>query len=350
MKQDKMTPKERIGAFLQGKPIDRIPCAPLILNHTARVLGVKVIEHAKSGEIMGKAHVAAFRKYGQDMITLFSDTAMLSEAMGTKLYFPEDDAPRVDEPVVKTVDDIKKVIPADPHKDGRLPAQLEAVKICAEKAGHDVFVAYCLAAPFTTAALLRGTELFARDTYRNPDMIYELLKISQDSALNFIDAIAEAGGIPALVDPVATGSLISASAFSKFAAPFIKPLVDRIHEIGYPAILHICGKTHLIFEQMADTGANVLSLDKVDLAEAKDRVGSRVCLMGNVKPAETLLNGTTDDVDAEAKECIKKAYNNPGGFILSSGCEVPINTPPENILALMNAVRKYGKFPIKIRS
>ena len=69
MRKDKMTPKERIGAFLQGEPIDRLPCAPLILNHAAHVLGVKVIEHAKSGETMGKAHIAAFRKYGQDMIT-----------------------------------------------------------------------------------------------------------------------------------------------------------------------------------------------------------------------------------------------------------------------------------------
>jgi len=344
MLKDKMTPKERIGAFLQGKPIDRLPCAPLILNHAARVLGVKVIEHAKSGQTMGKAHVAAFRKYGQDMITLFSDTALVSEAMGTKLYYPEEDAPRVDEPAVKSAEDVEKITPADPQKDGRLPAQLEAINICNEEVGDEVFVAYCVSAPFTTAALLRGTEFFVRDVYKNPEMVHALLKVSQESALNFIDAVAEAGGIPAIVDPVATGSVISPPQFARFAAPYIKPLVERIQEIGYPAILHICGKTHLLFEQMADTGANVLSLDRIDLAEAKERIGDRVCLMGNVTPAETLLNGTPEKVDAEAKEHISKAYDNPAGFILASGCEVPINTPPENVLALMEAARKYGAF------
>jgi uroporphyrinogen decarboxylase len=348
MLKDEMTPKERIGAFLQGKPMDRLVCAPLILNHAAHVLGVKVIEHAKSGETMGKAHVAAFRKYGQDMITLFSDTALLAEAMGTKLYYPEDDAPRFDEPAVKIASDVEKIAPADPQKDGRLPAQLEAIKICNEEVGDEVFVAYCLAAPFTTAALLRGTDLFARDLYRNPEMTHTLLKVSQETALNFIDAVAEAGGIPAIVDPVATGSIISPPQFARFAAPYIKPLVERIHKIGYPAILHICGKTHLLFEQMADTGANVLSLDRIDLAEAKNRVGDRVCLMGNVTPAETLLNGTEEDVDAEVKECIRKAHDNPAGFILASGCEVPIDTPPENVLALMEAARKYGTFPIEL--
>ena len=342
MHKDEMTPKERIGAFLQGEPIDRLPCAPLILNHTARVLGVKVIEHAKSGETMGKAHIAAFREYGQDMITLFSDTALLSEAMGTKLYYPEEDAPRVEEPAVKNVEDVHKITPADPQKDGRLAAQLEAIRICNEEVGDQVFVAYCLSAPFTTAALLRGTEHFARDTVKNPDMVHALLKVSQDTALNFIDAIAEAGGIPAIVDPVATGSVISPPQFAKFAAPYIKPLVERIQELGYPAILHICGKTHLLFEQMAETGANVLSLDRVDLAEAKERVGDKVCLMGNVTPAETVLTGSPEDVDAEAKQCIDKAQDNPAGFILSTGCEVPINTPFENVHALMEAARKYG--------
>ena len=349
MRRDEMTPKERIGAFLAGEEIDRLPCAPLVLNHAAHVLGVKVIEHARSGEMMGKAHVAAFRKYGYDMITLFSDTAMLSEAMGTQLYYPEDDAPRVDEPAVKDPEDAEKITPADPQKDGRLPDQLEAIKICVEEVGDEVFVAYCISAPFTTAALLRGTEYFARDIYRNPEMIDALLKASQETALDFIDAIAEAGGIPAIVDPVATGSVISPPQYARFAAPYTKPLIERIQEIGYPAILHICGKTHLLFEQMADTGANVLSLDRVDLAEAKERIGDKVCLMGNVTPAETLLDGTPEDVDAEAKECIRKAHDNPAGFILSSGCEVPISTPPENVFALMEAARKYGTFPIEIQ-
>jgi uroporphyrinogen decarboxylase len=36
--------------------------------------------------------------------------------------------------------------------------------------------------------------------------------------------------------------------------------------------------------------------------------------------------------------------DSPAGFILGSGCEVPINTPPENIDALIMAARKYGRY------
>ncbi len=132
--------------------------------------------------------------------------------------------------------------------------------------------------------------------------------------------------------------------FEEFAGPYITPVMQRIKGAGLPAMLHICGKTHRLFEQMADTGADVLSLDQVDLAEARERVGDRVTLMGNVRPAQTLLNGTPEQVEAEVRECLEKALDSPKGFILASGCEVPLNAPFENVEALMAAARKYGKF------
>mgnify|MGYP003887893243 CR=1 FL=1 len=74
-----------------------------------------------------------------------------------------------------------------------------------------------------------------------------------------------------------------------FALPGLQAQVDAIHALGLPAVVHVCGKTHLLLEALAETGAEVLSLDIVDLAEAKARIGDRVCLMGNVRPTQTLL-------------------------------------------------------------
>ena len=341
--EDRMTPKERVGRFLAGQSIDRVVAAPLILNHVTRVSGVKVSEHNRDGEVMGKAHVAAYRRYHQDMITIFTDTAVLAEAMGTTLFYPEDDAAQVDKPVVQSPEDVGEVRMPDVRTEGRLAAHLQAIRECLSAVGEEVFVACCYAAPFTTAACLRGTDMLARDIRRNPTLAHELLRKSLAVALDFTDAVIEAGGVPVVVDPVATGSILSPTQFEEFAAPYIAPLMGRIKEKGLPAMLHICGKTHMLLEQMADTGADVLSLDVVDLAEARARVGSRVTLMGNVRPAQTLLNGTPAEVEAEARECLEKALGSPKGFILSSGCEVPLHTPSANIDALMAAARKFGR-------
>jgi uroporphyrinogen decarboxylase len=337
--KDRFTPKERIGAFLGGKPIDRVPCVPLILNHAARLIGESVYRHATDGAVMGRAHVAAYRRYGQDLITIFSDTANLAEAMGTKLKYPDDDVPRVDTPVVREPDDVKKLRPIDVRTAGRLHVCLEAIRHCVREVGGEVFVSCCFSAPFTTAAGLRGTATIARDTIRNPKLAHEILDASLKAVNDFSSAVVEAGGIPVLVDPVASGSVLSRGAFEEFALPGIRSAFEHIRSLGSVPILHICGRTTTIIDLMAQSGAAVLSIDQMDLREAKERVGKQVCLMGNVRPAQTLLGGTPESVRAEAEKCLADAGDSPGGFILASGCEVPIESPQANVAALIDVAR-----------
>jgi len=343
-----MTPKERLGAFLSGQAYDRVPVVPLILNHATRAAGMTVREHARDGRKMGEAHVAAYRLYGQDMITIFTDTGVLAEAMGTGLFYPEDDVARVDTPVVAAPEDLDLVQEPDPRGDNGIRTYLEAVEHCVGEVGDEVFVACCFAAPFTTAAGLRGTDTLARDLRRNPSLAHALVDRSLAVGRRFVRECVTAGGVPVIVDPVATGSVLSEPMFREFALPGLRGLVDGIHDLGLPAVVHVCGKTHLLLEALADTGCDALSLDVVDLAEARARVGDRVALMGNVRPAETLLEGTPEAVEGECLECLRKAGDNPRGFILASGCEVPLHTPAANVHAMMSAAGKWGQLPLRL--
>ena len=287
--KSEMSPKERMGAFLTGKPVDHVPCVPLILNHAARVTGVTIKQHATDGEVMGRAHVAAWRRYGQDLICLFSDTAILGEVMGTELYYPADDVPRVKTPVVAKPEDMEKLKPVDARRAGRLPVYLTAIRHCVKEAGDQVFVSCCYSAPFSTAAAVRGTAALARDLYKNSAMAHALLDKCAKLGEDLAEAIVEASGIPVLVDPVASGSLLSRKAFEEFAMPGLVRVLKKIATLGMPPILHICGRTSHIIDLMAKTGAVALSIDQIELLEAKQKVGDQVCLMGNVRPTATLL-------------------------------------------------------------
>lgn len=340
---DTMTPKERVLGMLQGQKVDRIPSAPLILNRCSRVTGVPVSKFNSDAGVMGEAHVRAWEYFGHDIPLMFTTTSTVAEAMGTKLFFPEDDAPYVDKPLVENPADVDKVKIADPWQDGRLPVYLGAARHVVSEIGDKVFVGCIFAAPFTTASHLRGTELLIRETYKNPGLVNELLELAKASAFNMIDALAELGVIPVIVEPVASASLISPKQFDKFALPHLTEIVERAHQKGLPICLHICGKTTPIIELMAATGADILSIDQIDMQTAKEKVGDKTCLFGNVKPAETLLKGTPEMVAAEVKEIIEKAGDGPRGLIVSSGCEIPFNTPAENIAALIDAARYYGQ-------
>ena len=127
--------------------------------------------------------------------------------------------------------------------------------------------------------------------------------------------------------------------FERFAFPYIREVVSKVREADRVPSLHICGRTSPILRKMAETGARIVELDyAVDLGAAKEEIGEDVCIEGNIDPVSVLLHGRPEDVDKEARGCISKAGQD-GGFILSSGCEVPLDTPQENIRAMVLASR-----------
>jgi uroporphyrinogen decarboxylase len=341
-----MTPKERFGAFLSARPMDRLLVSPLILNWASRAKGLTVRAYCTNGRNMAEALVACWRAYGHDVVYVFSTTSTLAEAMGTVMDFPEDDAPQVKTPLVRGREDLARLRPLVPERDGRLPVYLEAVERCVAEIGGEVHVVPVIGAPMTTSCALRGTETLIRELYTDPALVHALLRAACDAAKTLIDAYAARGAVPVLVEPCATGSMISDRHFREFALPYLKEIYAHIHGKGLPGVLHICGRTRRILASMADSGADVLSLDDVDLAEARALVGDRVCLMGNVSPADGMLKGTPASIRAMTREAVAKAAGNPRGYIVATGCEVPIHTPPENMRAFLDAGREFARLPV----
>ncbi len=163
------------------------------------------------------------------------------------------------------------------------------------------------------------------------------MRLTLDCTISFLREAAKLGVSFGIADPTASGSLISPRLFREFAFPYLKELTAAITGTGAPPPqLHICGNTKKIWQAMADTGAGALSLDNViDLAEAKQAVGDRVVLVGNIRPAEPMLLGAPSVVIENAKDNLRRTYDNPKGYILALGCGLPIDTrrkilmPPE---------------------
>lgn len=337
--KETMTSRERVAAAFSGAPYDRIPVFLLMSDHAARVIGVTVGDYQQSAELMAEGQLAAQKLYGVDLINTGPGLTGIAEAIGAKLAFPDNTAYVIEHPA-PTHDHLDGLKIADPKRDGRLPLFLEATQIVLDEAGARVPVSLTTAGPFTTAAYLRGPDQFLRDLRRAPEAAHRALRIATDSTIPFIREVIALGGRIGLAEPMASGTLISARQFQAFAQTYLTEIVDVIKEFtgGAAPSLHICGDSSRIWPGMADTGASLLSIaDEVDLAAAREQVGDRVGLVGNIRPTAVMANGGPADVRANARECFEKGVGNPKGYILGMGCALPINTPRENVHALFDA-------------
>lgn len=344
IKPDEMTPRERMEAFSQGNPIDRIPCSPFLGEACAPIFGHTIREHNHSTQAIIDVAVGSFQKFRPDSIGIGPGLQGIPEAMGSELQFPQNGTPYFKKSILSDYKDIGQLSPIDPYKDGRIAYFLEALKVTNHKIGSEVSVGSSVGGPFTTAAFLRGTEEFLKDISRNPEMVHELLEIASESVIRYIDAVCDLGLSPSIAEPMASCNVISAKTFREFVKPYLKKCMDRIiQRRGSGTTLHICGKTKKIWADMVEVGIANLSLDNIeDIGELRKQFGDKVCLIGNVDPVETIMRGTIEEIYNAGRECILKAAGSPKGFVLSSGCDIPIGTHPDKIKALMDSARIYG--------
>ncbi|GAA0116284.1 uroporphyrinogen decarboxylase family protein [Clostridium senegalense] len=350
IKKDEMTSKERMSAFSKGLEIDRIPCMPHMGESMAPLIGITINEYYHSADKMADLEEFLFNKLGHDSVGINTTLRGVGEALGSKLVFPKNNISYVGEPILKDIKDVDNLDVINPFKDGKIPICLEALAKVVDRLSKVVNVGFNLAGPLSAASAVIGTDKLLRAMIKNPDKLHILLDIVTQCNMKIIEAASNLGVGFSMSDPVSSTSLLSIKQYKEFSMPYEKKCVDKVKEItGGGMGIHICGKSKEIWDLVAETGITSISIDNIeDVKDAKDILGNKICISGNVKPVETIKNGTIEEIMNEAKSCIKKGYGSPKGYILRTGCQIPTGTKIENIEALMNAARIYGRYPIDI--
>ena len=133
--------------------------------------------------------------------------------------------------------------------------------------------------------------------------------------------------------------------YDEYAFPYQERLANAVYEItGNKPVCHICGKSKELWEDLGRLNISGYSVDNVeDIGELKEILGDKMLIIGNIAPVEVMNLGTVDDVIEAVKTCIIKAADSPKGYLLHTGCDVPIKTPLSNLEAYIYAVKKYGR-------
>jgi len=342
-----MTSRERVLAALNLKRPDRVPLGSFATHVGGKIAGISVKEYATDGEKMAIGQRALFEKAGFDLLFPFSHVGMYAEGWGSKVRYMEAEvAPSISEYFLKEAEDWKRVVPFKPEEVPGVQVVVKAIRLLKEWLGDQAFVLGVMFSPLTSATHVAPLGTVLKHVIRQQDLLSTGLEVITESLIRQAAAYEEAGadGI-FLAITRATKEIVTEKQYENVARKWDEKLLNRIH---VPVIAHICGRDPML--DMVVDFPNVKALNWWDrgtstsLREAKGKWGSRTCLAAGIDQTRTILMGSPEDVEKEAKDAMEQAAEG-GGFILFSGCDLPISTPLENLQAMSKSAKQYGKYP-----
>lgn len=336
---------QRIMAALHGKQPDTVPVMLHNFMMAAREAGMTMEQFRNDPKEMARAFIEATERYEYDGIMIDVDTVTLAGAAGVPINFPTDQPAQAAGARLQTLEEVRNLEPVDIRRYRGVQVWLEATSILCDYFRKDIFIrGNCDQSPFTLASLIRGLEPWMLDlaSGAQDELVHQLLEYTSSLTLQFIRLMAKTGAhMTSNGDSVAGPELISPAMFRTYALPYEKRIVDCSHALKLPYILHICGDTSRIIDEMIETGADGLELDyRTDSALARDKMKDSTVFVGNIDPSGVLALGTPKLVEEATRELLCTFADVPR-FILNAGCAIPPITPPENLRAMINAARSF---------
>jgi MtaA/CmuA family methyltransferase len=324
-----------------GWAVPRVPVGPLAVHFCARAAGYALREYTTSARALADSVIRYYERFRPDAVWVSADTWVSAEAMGAQVGATDDNQPfgGLGSSVVRSAADIDRIPAPDVGKQGRYPLMLEALSRVVDALGKDVFVVACFDQyPFSLAAALMGINEIMLRVFDDPPFVEALMQRCSDYAAAYARALSNAGA-DLLSGGDSPAGLLGPDLYRKLALPAETGLIASVKSAtGKPVSLHICGNATPILPMMAYSGADVLELDHaVNISEACRIVGPDIALWGNLDPIRVLAQGTPASVRQKAVETLQavKAAGHRR-FVLSSGCTLAVETPPESLHALFS--------------
>jgi MtaA/CmuA family methyltransferase len=326
--------------MIQGQPVDSLPLMPITMMFAADHAGVKYYDYATDYRVLVEAQLRTAEDFDFDYVSCISDPTREAADCGAKIEMFENQPPAIVEAQARLADkaDLARLEMPDPLSGGRMLDRVKAAALFKEKvAGHKLIEGW-IEGPIAEGSDLRGINAMMIDVIDDPPFVRDLFDFVVELELRFARAQVEAG-----VDLIGIGdaaaSLVGPKIYHELVWPYEKKLVDGLHAMGTKARLHICGNTRELFDDMGKLGCEIVDLDSMaPLDDARKKMGPDQTLLGNIDPVRTLQDTPPDNVYASIAECHRQAGTR---YIVGAGCEVPRDTPPENVRTLRDYARSH---------
>ncbi len=350
--KDTLTSRERLLALIAGEPIDRVPFNPCSMGFSARLFGIDRGEFYRHPEKAFAAGMHLIKTYPWlNCRPSYGWADRGSWEFGGKVIWPDRNrfiAPG-SVPLLSSPDQVADLIEPDPEKAGMVPL-VDRFNALSRQQGLPASLPG--GTPTTLSAGIIGRSNFLRWLVRYPDAVHAL----QEKVTQFLIRTAEmtigkygAGNCSVFCGvPMESNQLIPVGMFATFAKPYIQKIFNYYQSAGVKSVvIHLCGDHTANLAHWQDIPLpprTVFSIgNEMDLEKTGAAIGKDFILGGNVKN-QILHRGSQEAVIDEVERCLTAGMKHQGGFILMPACELPPDTPLENLEALACTLYEKGYY------
>lgn len=344
---------DRYLRALLKQPVDKTPV--WVMRQAGRYLPEYREVRAKAGDFMTlcstpemacEVTLQPLRRYDLDAAIIFSDILTIPDAMGLGLHFVTGEGPKFSR-TIQTPADIKNL--AVPDMEDSLGYVMDAIRLTRREIDGKVPLIGFSGSPWTLACYMvegGSSKDFAKIKgmmFDAPDQMHALLDVLADSVIAYLNAQIKAGAQAIMLFDT-WGGLLSPENYQAFSLAYMEKIVAGLQRQAegreVPITMFTKGGGQWL-EKMAATGVNGLGLDwTTDIAQARQRVGDKVTLQGNMDPCVLYASG--DRVEQEVIK-ILDGFGKGTGHVFNLGHGIHPTVDPENMARLVEAVHKHSQ-------
>jgi uroporphyrinogen decarboxylase len=345
-----MNSSERMDAAINLKPVDRVPNAPFYEAPICTYFGSTFRAALLEDHAMAEAHLKALDAFKFDwvMVGMGLIGGIIPEAMGSRVNYPEDVFPIIENTIIQSKDDIERLVDVNIYTE-HMEKFLKGVALLKDQLKGEIPIACEYISPFTIATRLRGTNEIMRDLYKDTELVERLQEVLIPLDIEIGKALIEAG-----VEYIFYGAdmecplLISPKHYEKFIDKPTTEVVNALSKKGARLLPHMCGD--IVNSGIVDMlmkmdihgimPGNLTQETVLDVRELKHKLTDQICIFDNINPNGPLLIGTPDEVTRETLVHLERAKGMSGYIFSTAGTTSPF-IPKENFVAMNNEVLKF---------
>jgi uroporphyrinogen decarboxylase len=340
-----MNSMQRTLTTLGQQEPDRVPLFLLTTLHGARELDMTIEDYFARAENVVEGQMRLLKKYRGDCLYPFFYASIETEAWGGSTIYLPDGPPLCGPPVIRSREDIDRLqVPSVPDSVP-LARVLEATRELKARVGDTVPIIGVAISPFSLPVMQMGFDKYIELIYEDPVRFERLMDANIEFSVAWANAQLAAGATAiCYFDPVSSTTNIPRELYLKTGQQVAKRAIARIKG---PTATHMAsGRCLPIMADIAATGTAVVGVSTLeDLAELKAAAAGRVSLLGNLNAIE-MRRWTPAEAELQVKRAIASAGRGGGVLLGENHGEVPWQVPEEILLAIGDAIEKWGRYPL----